>query len=198
VTTSVDSDGTCTGTATTTGLSINTTRQAGGPVSSQPENATSTATLGKGTPANCPTTDIRFFVQPAGTTTCDIGATQNGAAQQTTTPTCVASAPQFPAGGPATQQVTVTDNLSGLGPESGNPADPGTDPATNPFSSPATPINSDVISGLHVDNGTVAFTAPTAPTRSPLVLTATKTTAGTLTHWWFTATNWAGKPLFCH
>jgi hypothetical protein len=149
-------------------------------------------TTGKG--INCPTVDQRFFVNPSGT--CDIGATTNGAPRETTGPTCSVTA--LIIGPPKQQQVTVTDTGSGMGPNPGpatdNPSN--TPPSTQPNS--AVPAFGYGWDNLYVNNGTVSFTAPSAPTTSGVVLTATKTNQSLLTHWNFTATNWAGISTFCN
>jgi hypothetical protein len=92
----------------------------GGPTDSVILPAGNPDTTGKG--INCPTTDQRFFVNPAGT--CDIGSTTTAAAAETSAPSCTVTGGST--GPPATQLVTVSDAGSGLGPESGAGTD---DPA---------------------------------------------------------------------
>jgi hypothetical protein len=67
-----------------------------------------------------------------------------------------------------------------------------------PLGTPFTPNPADAITNLFITNGTVSFTPFTFPSTSGLVLTATKTLAGTLTHWNFTATDWAGQSKACN
>lgn len=162
----------------------------GGPTATYKLSGGSTANAGV-TP--CPTTDQRFFVQ---TTSCDAGALTQSATRNTTGPTCSVSTNL--AGTPATQTVTVTDSGSGLGPESGTAYDPNSQTSPQPQNPRAqASVPSDAFSGLGITNGTVAIsTLPTAPSRSAITLTASKTTAGTATQWWFTATDWAGNVRF--
>lgn len=154
-------------------------------------------TVSAGDPAKCPTTDQRFFAIPAGTT-CDVGSYDTHGVQDTTPPSCTVTA--LIAGPPKQQQVTVTDSGSGMGPQAGPAGDPNADSTTSPQNprSVANPNNpADAIDGLGITNGTVSFTPFAAPSRSGLVLTATKTNQTQLTSWWFTATDWAGNVRFC-
>jgi hypothetical protein len=165
----------------------------GGPTATYQMPAGS-ATDGAGN-APCPTTDQRFFVQ---TTACDIGAETRPATRNTTPPSCTVTGTN-PGGTPPTQTVTLSDAGSGMGPESGTAYDPNSQTSPQPQNArAAASVPSDGISGLGITNGTVAIsTLPTAPTRSSITLTASKTTLGTLTQWWFTATDWAGNVKFC-
>lgn len=115
----------------------------------------------------CPTVDQRFFVRSDGA--CDIGSFEFGAQQDVTPPTCVVTA--LRAGPPKQQDVTVTDSGSGIGP--------------------------DAITDQAITNGSIAFTPFSNPSRSGLVLTATKNDQLTTTRWSFTATDWAGNVKDC-
>ncbi len=152
----------------------------GGPTPTNQEPPGSPS-IGAGNPALCQTVDQRFFAVPAGSA-CDIGSYDIAATQDTTPPTCVVT--NLIIGPPKQQQVTVTDPGSGMGPEAGGMSDPAGTPG-------------DAISNVAITNGTVAFTPFTAPSRSGLVLTATKTNQATATRWNFTATDWAGNSKFC-
>jgi len=116
---------------------------------------------------------------------CDLGAFQTGAAQDVTPPSCVVTG--LILGPPKQQQVTVSDSISGLGPEGGSLTDPtGNAPA-------------DAVSGLTISNGSVASAPFSAngPSTAGVVLTATKSNQSLLTQWSFTATNWAGVSKLC-
>jgi hypothetical protein len=186
-------DGTCGGEFSTANPNLLNPFFNGGPTPTSNERATAPG-IGHGDPAFCGVVDERFWVHT--TTGCDIGSFQSGASHETTPPSCVVTGGS--AGPPATQQVTVTDTGSGLGPQAGSFNDPLTT-STNPSAVVSPTIDSDPISGLGIDNGSVAFsTGPnTGPSTTPVVLTATKATQGVLTHWWFTATDWAGNTKFC-
>lgn len=199
---SMDDDGTC-GVANSNNSTVDSflplsPTHNGGPTETWKMTAGS-PTVGAGT--NCQTTDQRFFVNPVsgGVTSCDIGAVTNAAARNTTAPTCVVTGSS--GGPPATQTVTV-QSPSGMGPESGSGfGDPNEFSASSPQNprSLASPNNpADAIDGLGITNGTISsFTPFTAPSTNGLTITAQKTTAGTLTHWWFTANDWAGNVTFC-
>ncbi len=170
---------------------------AGGPTSDTyiPANPDTT---GKG--VNCPTVDERFFVNPVvnGVISCDIGAITNGATQQTTPPSCQVTSTNEGTT-PATQQVAVQDGLSGIGPEPGLDTDnPSNSPATAYPPPAAVPVPGYAVSNLQISNGTVALTPFTSVSTGPLVLTASKTTPGTVTQWSFTALNWAGISKNCY
>jgi hypothetical protein len=186
-------DGSCGGEVSTANPSLLNPFFNGGPTATSKERAGSPA-IGTADPAFCGVVDERFW--PHTGTACDVGSYQSTAAHETTPPSCVVTGGS--AGPPATQQVTVTDTGSGLGPQAGSFNDPLTT-STNPSAVVSPTIDSDPISGLGIDNGSVAFsTGPnTGPSTTPVVLTATKATQGTLTHWWFTATDWAGNTKFC-
>jgi hypothetical protein len=176
-----DSDGSC-GVAHTGDPMLGATNPNGGPTSSEALLAGSPA-IDAGNNTICPTVDQRFFVRSDGK--CDIGAYESGAARDTTAPTCVVTAtrvtsPTAPTAGDQ-QDVTVTDSGSGMGLQTGQGA-----------------VGSlDAITGVTIDNGTVAFTPFTQPSRSGLVVTATRATSGSRTHWSFTATDWAGNSKTC-
>lgn len=195
---SLDDDGSC-GVQHSSDTSVDTgfpnLSGNGGPTLTYKLSGGSTAGTGN---KPCPTTDQRFFVNPgSGTTSCDIGAVTQSAAHNTTPPSCTVTG--LTSGPPAMQTVTLSDAGSGMGPESGTAYDPNSQTSPQPQNArTSTPVPSDAVSGLGITNGTVAIsTLPTAPTTSPITLTATKTTAGTLTSWWFTATDWAGNVKFC-
>lgn len=151
-----------------------------------------------GVGVNCPTTDGRFFVNPgsAASRTCDAGAVTTNATRQTSAPGCGVSstAPDH-----SSQQVTVQDAASGLGPQPG----PGTDNPSNTVATAypppaAVPVPGYAITNEQINNGTIAaFTPFTAPSNGGLVLTASKTTTGTPTQWSFTGINWAGVAKNC-
>jgi hypothetical protein len=148
---------------------------------------------------NCPVDDGRFFVNPVvgGVTQCDVGSYTNGATQETTGPKCTITGGS--AGPPATQQVSLVDTGSGVGPQAGPDTDNPSNTVATTYPPPAAvPVPGDSVSNLQINNGTVAAPSPLLnPAVSPLVLTATKTTAGTLTHWSFTGLNWAGVATNC-
>lgn len=197
---SLDDDGTCnvqypTNTAVDTWSS--TPQSNGGPTLTVAPPTGDTNVVGKG--VNCPTVDERFFVNPknsSGVPQCDIGAVTTGATQETTPPACTVTG--LIAGPPKQQQVTLVDTGSGIGPNPGpntdNPSN--TVPTTRPTG--AVPVFSYGVSNLYINNGTVAYTPPSAPTTSGQVLTATKTNQTTGTQWNFTGQNWAGVSKFCN
>jgi hypothetical protein len=158
---------------------------------------TSTDFTDKG--VNCPTTDGRFFANPVvgGVTQCDIGAYTNSATQETTGPKCTVTSGTT--GPPATQTVSLVDSASGVGPQSGPATDNPSNTTATAYPPPAAaPVPGDSVSNLQINNGTVSVFSPLLnPTTSPLALTATKTTAGTLTQWSFTGLNWAGVATNC-
>jgi hypothetical protein len=147
---------------------------------------------------NCPTTDGRFFVNAGSGTsrTCDSGAVTTSAARQTSAPSCGITST---AADHSSQQVTVADTSSGEGPQPG----PGTDNESNTIATTypplaAAPVPGYAITNEQISNGTIAaFTPFTAPSNTGLVLTASKTTAGTPTQWSFTGINWAGIAHNC-
>jgi hypothetical protein len=184
----------------------------GGPTLSS-EFGAGSATIGGGVSSLCPVVDQRFFVNPVsgGVRSCDIGSITNSATQETATQagtapgsgalTCKVT--NLIAGPPAQQQVTLADSISGIGPEAGAATDaqsgtPATAGDNTPVGPPFGTSPGDAVDNLFISNGTVAFTPFTAPSNSGLVLTATKTTAGTRTSWNFTATNWAGNSKACN
>jgi hypothetical protein len=168
----------------------------GGPTSSVAPPAGDPNVTGKG--VNCPTVDQRFFVNPVvnGVRQCDIGAITNGATQETTPPSCTVTG--LITGPPKQQQVTLVDSASGIGPNPGpatdNPSN--TVPTTRPTG--AVPVFGYGVSNLYINNGTVSYTSPSAPTTGGQVLTATKTDQTTGTQWNFTGENWAGVSTFCN
>lgn len=200
---STDDDGTC-GVQypnnTTVSFGIPSPNTNGGPTNTIvfPSN---TQTTGKG--VNCPTVDGRFFVNPkttsggVTTTTCDIGATTTAATRQTTPPSCTVTGGS--AGPPKTQQVSLIDSLSGTGPQTGAGTDNPSNTIATAYPPPAAvPLAGYAVTNLQINNGTVAFTPSAAPSTSPLILTATKTTQTSPTQWSFTGMNWAGIAQNCY
>src|SRR5262249_20166669 len=129
----------------------------------------------------------RFFVRSqASTGTCDVGAYESGAARDTTPPTCVVTRSTGTGSHNAGEQqdVTLQDSGSGIGPQwSGTPN--GQHGST------------DAVTDVTITNGSVAFTPFAAPSRTGLVLTATRATGGSVTRWSFTGTDWAGNATDC-
>jgi hypothetical protein len=165
----------------------------GGPTPSFviPSNSDST-----GTGVNCPTVDQRFFPNPVvgGVIQCDVGATSVNAAQQTSAPTCAVASTN----GTVSQTVDLNGGASGVGPEAG----PGTDNPTNVLATAYPPPAAVTVPGYSISNeqianGTIAAFTATSPSSSPLAVTASKTTQGTVTHWSFTGLNWAGVAKNC-
>lgn len=199
---SLDDDGTCHvqySDDTNVDSDNDNTVSNGGPVQTvnPTPGTTSTDFTDKG--VNCPTVDGRFFVNPVvgGVTQCDVGAYTNAATEQSTGPKCTVTGGG--AGPPATQQVSLVDSGSGVGPQAGPDTDNPSNTVATAYPPPAAvPVPGDSVSNLQIDNGTVAAFSPLLQaTTSPQVLTATKTTAGTLTHWSFTGLNWAGIATNC-
>jgi hypothetical protein len=146
---------------------------------------------------NCPTTDGRFFVNPGGASrTCDAGAVNNSATRQTAPPGCAITST---AADHSSQQVTVQDAASGVGPQAGPPTDNPSNTLATAYPPPAAaPVPGYAITNEQINNGTIAaFTPFTAPSTGGLVLTASKTTTGTPTQWSFTGINWAGVAKNC-
>ena len=160
--------------------------------------ASNSFTTGQGNSAYCATVDARFFVNPvvSGQIQCDIGAVTTAATQKTTGPSCRVT------GGVSgvSQNVTLSDTLSGIGPEAGlETANPSNTIATAYPPTAAVPVPGYSVSNLQITNGSVSFTSPTSPTTSAVVLTAgNKTTAGVNnSQWSFTGLNWAGVATNC-
>jgi hypothetical protein len=197
---SLDDDGTCgvqhsddTNVDSFFPISDNTN---GGPATTTELPAGNPDTTGQG--VNGPTTDERFFVNPVvgGVPQCDIGAITDSATRQTTAPSCQVTAVLN--GPPKQQQVSLLDTASGIGSESGPATDNPSNTIATAYPPPAAvPVPGYAVSNMQIANGTVAFTPFTSPSTSPLVLTASKTTAGTPTQWSFTALNWAGVSKNC-
>jgi len=181
----------------------------GGPTTSIALAPNSFTTL-QGVSADCPTTDQRFFVNPvvSGTRECDIGAVTgsltspggppaaNSATQETAGPSCKVT------GGTTgvSQNVTLLDTLSGIGPEAGLQTDNPSNTIATAYPPPAAvPVAGNAVTNLQDNNGSVSFTSPTSPTTSGVVLTAGgKTTAGVNNAMWsFTGMNWAGVATNC-
>jgi hypothetical protein len=179
---SLDSDGSCGVRFAATEPNLVPTTTNGGPTPTLELSAGSPA-IGAGDAAICPKTDQRFFVH--GGSGCDLGAYQTGASQDVTGPSCVVTG--LILGPPKQQQVTLSDAISGLGPEGGSLTDPTANNAA------------DAVSNLTISNGSVA-SAPfssNGPSTAGVVLTATKSNQSLLTQWSFTATNWAGVSKLC-
>jgi len=167
----------------------------GGPTSSV-EVPSNSLTTGQG--VNCPTVDQRFFANPVvgGARQCDIGAVTDSATQETAPPSCTVTG--LIAGPPKQQQVSLTDSLSGVGPEPGPATDNPSNAVATAYPPPAAvPVFGYSADNLQINNGSVAFTPPAAPSTSPMVLTATKTTQTSGTQWSFTGLNWAGISKNC-
>jgi hypothetical protein len=167
----------------------------GGPTDTLQMDSTAAPTVAAGDPAICPVADARFFAIPAGST-CDVGSEQFNGAQETTGPTC--NTFNIITGPPKQQQVFVTDGGTGMGPEAGavTDASPTLAIGAPPISKPVSPA--DAITDVVIDNGTVALSTPfAAPSRGQMTVTATKGNQSLLTHWNFTAWNWAGVKSLC-
>jgi len=190
----VDTDGTCVApgdTTSKTGVTqaFGQTKSNGGPT---PTAAITTGpAVGEVPAANCQLTDQRFFLIPSGTN-CDAGSYQHNATQDTTPPSCPGPGVITPN---VSQMITLSDPLSGLGPEGGTITDQSDAQAGVTLGND----QADVVDGVAITNGTVAATGFSAsgPSTSPIQVTATKTTSGTPTRWSFYATNWAGLTKFC-
>jgi hypothetical protein len=165
----------------------------GGPTPTQiiPSNSDST-----GTGVNCPTVDQRFFPNPvvAGVIQCDVGATTLAATQQTSAPTCAVASTVTG----VSQTVNLNGGASGVGPEVGLATDNPTNALATAYPPPAAgSVPGYSISNEQIANGTIAAFTATNPSSSPLAVTASKTTQGTVTHWSFTGLNWAGVAKNC-
>lgn len=148
---------------------------------------------------NCPTTDERFFVNPpngSGGRTCDAGAMTDGAAQETTAPTCQITST---AADRSSQTVTVADTQSGEGPQTAPVTDNPSNTIATAYPPPAAvPVAGYAVDNAQISNGTIAAFNPfAAPSNSGVTITASKTTAGTPTRWSFTGLNWAGISKNC-
>jgi hypothetical protein len=174
-------------------------------------SGTSTLT-NAGNPLTCAVSDQRFDLKTPGS--CTIGAYQTTGVPdpETTGPTCKVTA--LNEASPASEQVTITDAMSGIGPDAitnatisstftggagtvawpGVPVAPATAPPgtstlfdeTSPGQSPA----------LDYPNNTLL-----PASGAGFVVTATKLAADTTvndTHWTFDATNWLGQTTLCH
>jgi hypothetical protein len=148
--------------------------------------------INAGTNSLCPTTaDQRYFARTD--SQCDIGAYEVGAVVDNTAPSCAVSATVTAP--PKQQQVTAQDG--GTGVDAGDPA-PAVFPPFQP--GPATPPNPALtggISDIRITNGDVTFTPFTSPSRSSLVLTATKSDQNLSTRWSFIAKDLAGNQKDC-
>jgi hypothetical protein len=171
----------------------------GGPSETEAPGGGSSLT-NHGNALTCPSTDARFFIKTPGS--CDVGAYQSTGAMDNETGAsalaCKVTNLNYLAS-PATESVTVTDGMSGIGP--------------------------DAVTNVTIDNGgTVAVpTVPgtlfyeTSPAQSPALdfsntgalpaanagftLTAKKSGVSNTTndtHWTFDATNWLGQTGLCH
>lgn len=203
----VDTDGSCiaagdtssrTGTtAAPLAQTLGQTRSNGGPTVSIaiPTTSASNPALGLGNALMCSLTDQRFFVHTG--SGCDAGAYQSNGTQDTTPVSCPGPGTIIKnAGGQNTQQIiTVTDPLSGLGPEGGAVGDLSDSQASLTLGND----QADVVDGATITNGTVSLgaTSSSGPSTGGVQVTATKTTLGTPSQWSFTATNWAGVTKLC-
>jgi hypothetical protein len=210
--TDVDTDGSCVAPGDTTSRfgtasapltqTLAAPASHGGPsvTAATPSTATNNPSFGLGSPSLCPLTDQRFFTHTSAG--CDAGSYQHDGAQDTTAPACPGPGviTQNGSGQNVSQQITVTDPLSGLGPEGGTISDLANAQATPPIT-PPNPGNdqADVVDGVTIDNGSVAATgfSTSGYSTNPLQVTATKATLGVLTHWSFYSTDWAGVTKFC-
>jgi hypothetical protein len=208
----VDTDGTCVAAGDTTSLTGTTasplaqtlgqTKSNGGPTVTIaiPTTATSNPAFGLVPSASCLLTDQRFFIHTAPTGSgCDAGSYQDNGTQDTTPPSCPAPGVIVPN---VSQTITLSDTVSGLGPEGGTISDLANVQQSPPITPPA-PGNdqADVIDGATISNGMVMMPtdfSPSGPSTSSVSITADKTTVGTLTVWSFYSTNWAGITVFCH
>jgi hypothetical protein len=200
---SVDSDGSCVAPGDSTTVkgvtqTVGSTRTNGGPTTTDSIPATASGTnpaLGLGNPLTCEIVDQRFF--PHTTSGCDAGSYQASGAQSTAAVSCPGpgNITTNGTGQNVSQQITVMHG-TGFGPEGGLITDPSNaESGMNPGNDQANAID-----GVTIDNGTVATSAfsSSGPSTSPLQVTATKQTIGTVTHWSFYATAWNGVTTFCH
>jgi hypothetical protein len=155
---------------------------------------------GAGNPLTCAVSDQRFFLKTPGS--CDIGAYQSTGTRdaETTGPTCKVTA--LSEASPASEQVTITDGMSGIGPDAITNAT-----ISSTFSGGAGTVAWPVITGTLFDEtspgSSPALDFPnnaTTGTGAGFVVTATKQAADTTvndTHWSFDATNWLGLTTLC-
>jgi hypothetical protein len=141
--------------------------------------------------ATCATVDQRYFVRADGL--CDIGSMEAGASRDSTAPTCVVTRTDT-AANPAQQDVTAQDGGSGL--DAGDPVPASFQPYSTTFTFPDI-RETGGISNVNVTNGSVNWTPFSVPSRSPLVLTATKSDQTQKTRWSFVAKDQAGNQTNC-
>jgi hypothetical protein len=151
--------------------------QYGGPTPGHVPNSGSAVLDVAAADANCPGVDQRFFVRPVGTH-CDLGSMERGSSNtqgtlDNTAPTCAVTATNYPAGQPATQDVTVSD-------------------AGGVF---------DGVSNVTVSTGQadIAALLPVFPTASEVVRATKHTAAQPVndTRWSFTASDVSGNSRVC-
>lgn len=148
--------------------------------------------------SSCPTTDERFYANASSIvgTTCSVGSYAPAGVLQTGGPVChtpVITTNGSGVGTSETVQVTDTANAlhiaAGFGPQSAW------------FSDPVNPAEAIANVGVPSNNGTVVATINSAPSPTAVTVTATKSapavSAGQLTHWFFSATDWSGNSTFC-
>jgi hypothetical protein len=157
---------------------------------------------GAGNALTCAVSDQRFFLKTPGS--CDIGAYQSTGAHntETTGPTCRVTA--LSETSPASEQVTITDGMSGIGPDAITNAT-----ISSTFSGGAGTVAWPVITGTLFDQTSPGGASAalqdfpnnaTTGTGAGFVVTATKLAADTTvndTHWSFDATNWLGETTLC-
>jgi hypothetical protein len=199
----VDTDATCVAPGDTTSKTGGTQTVAnpasnGGPTVTGSISSTAGTTnraLGLVPAAHCNLTDQRFFLIPSGN--CDAGSYQHGATQDTTVPSCPASSAVITPGPPKQQTITLSDPLSGLGPEGGSISDLSDTEASLTLGND----QADALDGVTIANGTVAAPSTfstSGPSTASIFVTATKTNQATTTQWSFYATNWAGLTKYCN
>jgi hypothetical protein len=161
---------------------------------------------GAGNALTCAVSDQRFFLKTPGS--CDIGAYQSTGAHdtETTGPMCKVTA--LSETSPASEQVTITDGMSGIGPDAVSFTTTGAG-ITSTFSGGAGTIAWPVIAGTLFDQTSPGGSSPalqdfpnnaTTGMGAGFVVTATKLAADTTvndTKWSFDATNWLGLTTFC-
>jgi hypothetical protein len=209
---SIDSDGSC---AAIAGSGITTDSLSSLKLSGNPApghgGPTATTSLGTGSAAiggatNCLPADQRFFVRPS-TSTCDVGAYQTGATQDTTKPTCpepgsAAVVISTNSSGVKQEAVTVTPAPEGFGLDSVTAY---TLANTGGFA-PGTVSWNTVTGGPFIGATDWDATSPSAAepdynSVTPFTVTATKFSAADNvsgdTNWSFPVTDWAGQTTTC-
>jgi hypothetical protein len=198
----VDTDDSCAAPGDTTSKvnvtqTLGQTKSNGGPTVTDAISSTASSTnpaLGLVASADCNKTDQRFFVYTPTGAGCDAGSYQDNATQDTTPPSCPGPGVII-TGPPKQQQITLSDPLSGLGPEGGAISDLSDAQASLTVGND----QADALDGVTITNGSVATPtfSPSGPSNASIVVTATKTNQSTTTMWSFYATNWAGVTKYC-